>query len=163
MWSDPAIAYLDKARSSTNHDIARRMRFGGLFYLLCAISIVLFSPDLREQSSIIAFIVCFFILALLRLFVFKQVELNTFSDALIERLIFTVYVLTALSWVGFFIIILATINEISDGVLIAIAVTIGFLSGGISATAPRMALMTTFASLIFFKSGFEEVFVMCLK
>ena len=149
MWSDPAIAYLDKARSSTNHDIARRMRFGGLFYLLCAISIVLFSPDLREQSSIIAFIVCFFILALLRLFVFKQVELNTFSDALIERLIFTVYVLTALSWVGFFIIILATINEISDGVLIAIAVTIGFLSGGISATAPRMALMTTFASLIF--------------
>ena len=149
MWSDPAIAYLDKARSSTNHDIARRMRFGGLFYLLCAISIVLFSPDLREQSSIIAFIVCFFILALLRLFVFKQVELNTFSDALIERLIFTVYVLTALSWVGFFITILATINEISDGVLIAIAVTIGFLSGGISATAPRMALMTTFASLIF--------------
>ena len=149
MWSDPAIAYLDKARSSTNHDIARRMRFGGLFYLLCAISIVLFSPDLREQSSIIAFIVCFFILALLRLFLFKQVELNTFSDALIERLIFTVYVLTALSWVGFFIIILATINEISDGVLIAIAVTIGFLSGGISATAPRMALMTTFASLIF--------------
>ena len=149
MWFDPAIAYLDKARSSTNHDIARRMRFGGLFYLLCAISIVLFSPDLREQSSIIAFIVCFFILALLRLFVFKQVELNTFSDALIERLIFTVYVLTALSWVGFFIIILATINEISDGVLIAIAVTIGFLSGGISATAPRMALMTTFASLIF--------------
>ncbi len=149
MWFDPAIAYLDTARSSTNHDIARRMRFGGLFYLLCAISIVLFSPDLREQSSIIAFIVCFFILALLRLFVFKQIELNTFSDALIERLIFTVYVLTALSWVGFFIIILATINEISDGVLIAIAVTIGFLSGGISATAPRMALMTTFASLIF--------------
>ncbi len=149
MWSDPAIAYLDKARSSTNHDIARRMRFGGLFYLLCAISIVLFSLDLREQSSIIAFIVCFFILALLRLFLFKQVELNTFSDALIERLIFTVYVLTALSWVGFFIAILATINEISDGVLIAVAVTIGFLSGGISATAPRMALMTTFASLIF--------------
>lgn len=88
MWSDPAIAYLDKARSNTNHDIARRMRFGGVFYLLCAISIVLFSPDLREQSSIITFIVLFFILVLLRLFLYKQVELNSISDPLIERLIF---------------------------------------------------------------------------
>lgn len=157
MWSDPAIAYLDKARRSTNHDIARRMRFGGLFYLLCGTSIVLFSPDLRGQSSIIAFIVFFFILALLRLFVFKQVKLNTLSDALIERLIIAIYSLTALSWAGFFITILAAINETSDGVLIAIAVTIGFLSGGISATAPRMALMTTFASLIFLPCLFSLV------
>lgn len=149
MWSDPAIAYLDKARSNTNHDIARRMRFGGVFYLLCAISIVLFSPDLREQSSIITFIVLFFILVLLRLFLYKQVELNSISDPLIERLIFLMYGLTALSWAGFFITILTTINGMSDGVLIAIAVTIGFLTGGISATAPRMWLMTTFACLIF--------------
>lgn len=125
------------------------MRFGGVFYLLCAISIVLFSPDLREQSSIITFIVLFFILVLLRLFLYKQVELNSISDPLIERLIFLMYGLTALSWAGFFITILTTINGMSDGVLIAIAVTIGFLTGGISATAPRMWLMTTFACLIF--------------
>ena len=149
MWLDPEIAYYDKARSSTNHDIARRMRFGGLFYLLCGISIVLFSPDLRGQLSMIAFISFFFILALLRLIIFKLAGTNTYSDSLIERFIFTVYALTALSWSGFFIFILTTINEINDGMLITIAVTIGLLSGGISATAPRIALMITFACIIY--------------
>lgn len=149
MWSDPEIAYLDKARSNTNHDIAQRMRFGGLFYLLCGISIVLFSPDLRGQPSMIAFIGFFFILALLRLVIFKLTQINTYSNSLIERFIFTAYGLTALSWSGFFIFILMTINGMIDGVLIAIAVTIGFLSGGISATAPRMALMLTFACMIY--------------
>lgn len=149
MWLDPEIAYYDKARSSTNHDIARRMRFGGLFYLLCGISIVLFSPDLRGQLSMIAFIGFFFILALLRLIIFKLAGTNTYSDSLIERFIFTVYALTALSWSGFFIFILTTINEINDGMLITIAVTIGLLSGGISATAPRIALMITFACIIY--------------
>lgn len=149
MWLDPEIAYYDKARSSTNHDIARRMRFGGLFYFLCGISIVLFSPDLRGQLSMIAFISFFFILALLRLIIFKLAGTNTYSDSLIERFIFTVYALTALSWSGFFIFILTTINEINDGMLITIAVTIGLLSGGISATAPRIALMITFACIIY--------------
>lgn len=149
MWLDPEIAYYDKARSSTNHDIARRMRFGGLFYLLCGISIVLFSPDLRGQLSMIALIGFFFILALLRLIIFKLAGTNTYSDSLIERFIFTVYALTALSWSGFFIFILTTINEINDGMLITIAVTIGLLSGGISATAPRIALMITFACIIY--------------
>ena len=158
MWLDPEIAHLDKLRLSTSHDIVRRMRFGGIFYLLCGISIVQFSPDLHGQPSMIAFLVVFFMLALLRLMVFKQVGCSNWFDTHIEYFIFSIYVLTALGWSAFFISILTLINTMSDGVLIAIIVTIGFLAGGISATAPRMKLMTSFACLIYLPCLFSLAF-----
>jgi len=66
LWSDPEVAGLERVRISTNQDMAGRMRWGGMFYVLCCIAIILTSPMLRAQPAAAVFVISFLALAVTR-------------------------------------------------------------------------------------------------
>ncbi|SER47455.1 hypothetical protein SAMN05421690_102934 [Nitrosomonas sp. Nm51] len=141
MWSDPEIVYREKVRIATNLDIAARMRLGGLFYVLCSIGVIMMSPALHAQPYIALFIIFFIILAVLRLYIYRQAVLYyNSSEKLIENAILAIYILTALGWSIFLIWIFMSVDEIDNGTALGILCTIGFVSGGIAAISPRIRL-----------------------
>ena len=153
MWSDPEVANLEKARISTNQDMARRMRLGGLFYVLCCSAIVLMSPVLLAQPYIAIFFGLFIILAALRLVIYKRgLNLNDRNEKQIEYLISAIYITTALTWAIFLTWILLSISMLDTSTTLAIISTVGFVAGGIAATSPRIQLMLAFALLIYLPS-----------
>lgn len=153
MWSDPEVASLEKVRISTNQDMARRMRWGGLFYVLCCSSIVLMSPVLRVQPYIAIFAGLFIILATLRLIIYKRgLNLNDRNEKQIEYSISAIYITTALTWAIFLTWILLSISILDSSTTLAIISTVGFVAGGIAATSPRIQLMLAFALLIYLPS-----------
>lgn len=158
MWSDPEVANLQRVRMSTNQDMARRMRLGGLFYVLCCSVIVAMSPALRAQSYIAIFIVLFVILAVLRLIIYQQAfKLHDKNEAFIERSVSAIYITTALIWAVFLIWIFLSIDTIDSGTALAVISTVGFVAGGIAATSPRIRLMLAFTVLIYLPSLFSLV------
>ena len=56
MWSDPEVASLEKVRISTNQGVAGRMRWGGIFYVLCCVAIILTSSVLRAHPASTVFV-----------------------------------------------------------------------------------------------------------
>lgn len=153
MWSDPKVLHLEKVRSSTNQDVAQRMKFGGLFYVLCCTAIILMSPVLRSQPFIAGFIVLFFILALLRVIVCKhafcQKEIH---ESHIEFSISAIFISTAIIWAGFLTWIFISIHTIDSAATLAVIATVGFVAGGIAATSPHIRLMLAFAAIIYLPS-----------
>jgi len=153
MWSDPEVVNLEKVRVSTNQDVAQRMRLGGLFYVLCSVAIILTSPVLITQPFMAIFVVVFIILALSRFIIctraFNQ-QIN--QTVFVETSIAAIYLLTALTWAAFLVWIFSSISEIDSGTTLAVICTVGFISGGIAATAPRIRLMLAFALLIYLPS-----------
>ena len=153
MWSDPEVVNLEKVRVSTNQDVAQRMRLGGLFYVLCSVAIILTSPVLITQPFMAIFVVVFIILALSRFIIctraFNQQNNQT---VFVETSIAAIYLLTALTWAAFLVWIFSSISEIDSGTTLAVICTVGFISGGIAATAPRIRLMLAFALLIYLPS-----------
>lgn len=94
MWSDPEVANLQRVSMSTNQDMVRRMRLGGLFYVLCCSVIVAMSPVLRAQSYGVIFVVLFVILAVLRLIIYQQAfKLHDRNEAFIERPVSAIYII----------------------------------------------------------------------
>lgn len=158
MWSDPEVANLEKVRISTNQDMAQRMRLGGLFYVLCSSAIVLISSVLHGQPYIAIFIGLFVILAISRLTVYKR-ALNLYdrNEKQIEYSISMIYITTALTWAIFLTWILISIRTLDSGTTLAVISTVGFVAGGIAATAPRIRLMLAFAHLIYLPSLFSLV------
>lgn len=153
MWSDPEVANLEKVRISTNQDMARRMRLGGLFYVLCCSAIVLMSPVLLAQPYIAIFFGLFIILAALRLIIYKRgLNLNDRNEKQIEYSISAIYITTALTWAIFLTWILLSISILDSSTTLAIISTVGFVAGGIAATSPRIQLMLAFALLIYLPS-----------
>ncbi|MDP1787394.1 HAMP domain-containing sensor histidine kinase [Nitrosomonas sp.] len=158
MWSDPEVASLENVHISTNQDMARRMRLGGLFYVLCCSAIVLMSPVLLAQLYIAIFLGLFIILAVLRLFIYKRgLNLYCRNEKQIECAISVIYVTTALAWVIFLSWILLSISMLDSSATLAIISTVGFVAGGIAATSPRIQLMLAFAFLIYLPSLFSLV------
>lgn len=158
MWSDPEVANLEKVRISINQDVARRMRLGGLFYVLCCSAIVLMSPVLYAQPYIAIFVGLFVILAVLRLFIYKR-ALNFYgrNEKQIEYAISAIYITTALTWVIFLTWILLSNSMLDSSTTLAVISTVGFVAGGIAATSPRIRLMLAFAHLIYLPSLFSLV------
>jgi len=158
MWSDPEVANLEKVRISTNQDMARRMRLGGLFYVLCCSAIVLMSPVLLAQPYVAIFFGLFIILAVSRLIIYKRgLNLNDRNEKQIEYSISAIYITTALTWAIFLIWIFLSISMLDSGSTLAIISTVGFVAGGIAATSPRIQLMLAFALLIYLPSLFSLV------
>lgn len=67
------MASLERVRISTNRDMAGRMRWGGMFYVLCCSAIILTSTVLSAQLYSVVFVMIFLALAILRLIIYKQV------------------------------------------------------------------------------------------
>ncbi len=155
IWSDPEAINLENVRSSTNQDVARRMRLGGLFYVLCSVAIILISPVLRSQPFIISFIILFSILAIFRFIIFKRAFSLSKNEKLIEYAIGFIYISTAVIWAFFLFWIFLTIGNIDSVTFLAVIATAGFTAGGIAATSPRIRLMLTFAILIYLPSLFS--------
>ena len=143
----------DSARTGTNQDIVRRMRWGGVFYVVCSGAAILLSPALAPQSLAYLFIVLFIFLAALRLAVFKYTfdTINP-NETVVERAVMTVYLATAISWSAFFIWVFDSIKAIDNGAAMAVISTAGIMSGGIAATSPRIGLMLAFAILLYLPS-----------
>lgn len=153
MWSDPGVAKLEQVRISTNQDMARRMRLGGLFYVLCCGAIVLMSPVLRTQPYIALFVALFVILAISRFVVYRRaLILFDRNEQQIEYSISTIYITTALGWTIFLIWIFLSINILDSSVTLAVISTVGFVAGGIAATSPRIRLMLVYAVIIYLPS-----------
>lgn len=153
MWSDPEVANLEQVRISTNQDVAGRMRWGGMFYVLCCIAIILTSPVLRAHPASTVFALFFIALAVSRLIIYKQVTgLRLSNQALIERSISAVYVATSFIWGVFLRWIFLSISAIDSGAILAVISTVGFIAGGIAATSPRIRLMLAFAVLVYLPS-----------
>lgn len=153
MWSDPGVAKLEQVRISTNQDMARRMRLGGLFYVLCCGAIVLMSPVLRTQPYIALFVALFVILAISRFVVYKRaLILFDRNEQQIEYSISTIYITTALGWTIFLIRVFLSINILDSSVTLAVISTVGFVAGGIAATSPRIRLMLVYAVIIYLPS-----------
>ncbi len=153
MWSDPEVANLEQVRISTNQDVAGRMRWGGMFYVLCCIAIILTSPVLRAHPASTVFALFFIALAVTRLIIYKQVTgLRLSNQALIERSISAVYVATSFIWGVFLCWIFLSISAIDSGAILAVISTVGFIAGGIAATSPRIRLMLAFAVLVYLPS-----------
>lgn len=158
MWSDPEVANLEKVRISTNQDMARRMRLGGLFYVLCSSAIGLISPVLYAQPYIAIFVGLFIILAISRLIVYKRaLNSDARNEQQIEYSISAIYITTALTWAIFLTWILLSIRILDSGATLAVISTVGFVAGGIAATSPRIRLMLAFALLIYLPSLFSLV------
>ncbi|MBX3616483.1 response regulator [Nitrosomonas sp.] len=153
MWSDPEVAHLEAVRISTNQDMVQRMRLGGLFYVLCCSAALLTSPELTVQPYIFIFDVLFIVLAIFRLTIYRYAsKFRNNSEATLEYSIAAIYVATALVWGGFQVWIFFSVEAIDNGVALAIIATVGFIAGGIAATAPRIRLMLAFAVLIYLPS-----------
>jgi signal transduction histidine kinase/CheY-like chemotaxis protein len=153
MWSDPEVASLEKVRISTNQDVAGRMRWGGIFYVLCCVAIILTSSVLRAHPASTVFVLSFIVLAVTRLIIYKQVTgLHLSNQPLIERLISTVFVATSFIWGVFLCWIFLSISAIDSGAILAVISTVGFIAGGIAATSPRIRLMIVFAVLVYLPS-----------
>lgn len=153
MWSDPGVAKLEQVRISTNQDMARRMRLGGLFYVLCCGAIVLMSPVLRTQPYIALFVALFVILAISRFVVYRRaLILFDRNEQQIEYSISTIYITTALGWTIFLIRVFLSINILDSSVTLAVISTVGFVAGGIAATSPRIRLMLVYAVIIYLPS-----------
>lgn len=159
MWSDPAGINLEAVHISTNQDMVRRMRFGGLFYILRSVAVILMSPVLRAQPYIAIFVVIFIFLAVMRIVVCRHALERTIDDQTrIEGYIATLYILTALTWSAFLNWVYSSIS-ISDGAAtLATISTVGFITGGVAATAPRIRLMLVFSTLIYLPSFFSLMF-----
>lgn len=153
MWSDPEVASLEKVRISTNQDVAGRMRWGGIFYVLCCVAIILTSSVLRAHPASTVFVLSFIVLAVTRLIIYKQVTgLHLSNQPLIERLISAVFVATSFIWGVFLCWIFLSISAIDSGAILAVISTVGFIAGGIAATSPRIRLMIVFAVLVYLPS-----------
>ncbi|MBS0587938.1 MAG: response regulator [Proteobacteria bacterium] len=153
LWSDPEVAGLERVRISTNQDMAGRMRWGGMFYVLCCIAIILTSPMLRAQPAAAVFVISFLALAVTRLIIYKQVTGSHLSNqSLIEYSISAVYIATSFIWGIFLIWIFLSISAIDSGAILAVISTVGFIAGGIAATSPRIRLMLVFAVLVYLPS-----------
>lgn len=153
LWSDPEVAGLERVRISTNQDMAGRMRWGGMFYVLCCIAIILTSPMLRAQPAAAVFVISFLALAVTRLIIYKQVTGSHLSNqSLIEYSISAVYIATSFIWGIFLIWIFLSISAIDSGAILAVISTVGFIAGGIAATSPRIRLMLFFAVLVYLPS-----------
>lgn len=149
-WSDPEVASLERVRISTNRDMAGRMRWGGMFYVLCCSAIILTSTVLSAQPYSVVFVMIFLALAILRLIIYKQVtgsHLN--NQSRIEWSISAIYIATSFTWGVFLSWIFLSINAIDNGAILAIISTVGFIAGGIAATSPRIRLMLVFALLVY--------------
>lgn len=156
MWSDPEIVNLAKIRISANQDMARRMRFGGLFYILCSTAIILMSPILGAQPYILIFVVVFIFLAVMRFVIYKYVlDQHDDNQTQAEYYISALYILTALTWSIFLNWIFSSISVSDSAATLAIIATVGFFSGGIAAISPRIRLMLTFSLLIYLPSLFS--------
>ncbi|TXI16692.1 MAG: response regulator [Nitrosomonas sp.] len=152
IWSDPEAINIENVRSGTNRDVARRMRLGGLFYVLCCAAIILMSPILRSQPYIASFIILFSILALLRFITYRRAISQNNNEKLIEWIIPVIYIATALTWAFLLFWVFLTIGKIDSVTFLAVIATAGFTAGGIAATAPRIRLMLVFAILIYLPS-----------
>jgi len=149
-WSDPEVASLERVRISTNQDMAGRMRWGGMFYVLCCSAIILTSPVLGAQPYSVVFVIIFLALAILRLIIYKQViSLRLSSQSRIEWSISAIYIATSFTWGVFLSWIFLSINAIDNGAILAVISTVGFIAGGIAATSPRIRLMLVFALLVY--------------
>lgn len=153
MWSDPEVANFEQVRISTNQDVVRRMRWGGVFYVLCCTAIILTSPVLRTQLAAAVFVISFLALAITRLVIYKQVtSLHLNNQTLIERSVSAVYIATSFTWGVFLCWIFLSISAIDSGAVLAVISTVGFIAGGIAATSPRIRLMLVFAALVYLPS-----------
>lgn len=153
MGSISNLSTNDSARTGTNQDMVRRMRWGGFFYVVCCVAAVQLSPSLASQSFAYLFIALFILLAAVRLAVFKYTfDAIKPNEIAIERSVLVVYLATAISWSAFFIWIFDTIKTIDNGAAMAVVSTAGIMSGGIAATSPRIKLMLGFASLLYLPS-----------
>ncbi|MER0169606.1 MAG: response regulator [Nitrosomonas sp.] len=149
-WSDPEVASLERVRISTNQDMAGRMRWGGMFYVLCCSAIILTSPVLGAQPYSVVFVMIFLALAILRLIIYKQVTgLHLRSQSRIEWSISAIYIATSFTWGVFLSWIFLSINAIDNGAILAVISTVGFIAGGIAATSPRIRVMLVFALLVY--------------
>ena len=149
-WSDPEVASLERVRISTNQDMAGRMRWGGMFYVLCCSAIILTSPVLGAQPYSVVFVMIFLALAILRLIIYKQVTgLHFRSQSRIEWSISAIYIATSFTWGVFLSWIFLSINTIDNGAILAVISTVGFIAGGIAATSPRIRVMLVFALLVY--------------
>jgi len=158
MWSDPAVINLDTVRISTNQDMARRMRFGGLFYILCSVAVILMSPVLRAQPYIAIFVVVFVLLAVMRFVVCRYALERMIDDQTrVENYIAALYILTALTWSAFLNWIFSSISVSDGAATLAIISTVGFITGGAAAISPRIRLMLVFSLLIYLPSFFGLV------
>lgn len=153
MASTPEFISNDSARTGTNQDIVRRMRWGGVFYVVCSGAAVLLSPTLASQSLAYLFIVLFIFLAALRLTVFKY-TFDTIkpNETVVEHAVMTAYLATAISWSAFFVWVFDSIKAIDNGAAMVVISTAGIMSGGIAATSPRIGLMMAFATLLYLPS-----------
>ena len=153
MWLDPEVARLAVVRMSTNQDMVQRMRLGGLFYVLCCSASLLMSPELTAQPYIWVFDVFFIVLAILRLLIYRYAaKFSHEKQVLLEFAIAAIYVATALTWGSLLVWIFFSIKTIDTGAALAVIATVGFVAGGIAATAPRIRLMLVFAVLIYLPS-----------
>ncbi|MBK7491462.1 MAG: response regulator [Nitrosomonas sp.] len=149
-WSDPEVASLERVRISTNQDMAGRMRWGGMFYVLCCSAIILTSPVLGAQPYSVVFVMIFLALAILRLIIYKQVTgLHLSNQSRIEWSISAIYIATSFTWGVFLSWIFLSINTIDNGAILAVISTVGFIAGGIAATSPRIRIMLAFALLVY--------------
>lgn len=152
-WSDPEVASLERVRISTNQDMAGRMRWGGMFYVLCCSAIILTSPVLSAQPYSVVFAMIFLALAILRLIIYKRViGSHVNNQARIEGSIAAIYIATSFTWGVFLSWIFLSIDAIDNGAILAIISTVGFIAGGIAATSPRIRLMLVFALLVYVPS-----------
>lgn len=153
MWSDPEVARLEAVRTNANQDMVQRMRLGGLFYVLCCSATLLMSPELTAQPYIFVFDVLFIVLAIARLAIYRYAsKFRTDRAATLEYSIAVIYVVTALVWGSLLVWIFLSIETIDTGAALAVIATVGFVAGGIAATAPRIRLMLAFAVLIYLPS-----------
>lgn len=153
LWSDPEVANLERVRISTNQDVVGRMRWGGMFYVLCCGAIILTSPVLRTQPTVVIFFVAFLTLAIIRLIIYKRAVNSQLSNQLqLEHAIAAVYIATSFIWGVFLSWIFLSISAIDNGAILAVISTVGFIAGGIAATSPRIRLMLVFALLVYLPS-----------
>lgn len=150
MWSDPEVIEDEKIRASANQEIARRMRLGGLFYVVCSSAITQLSTPLSGQPQGIVLISIFIFLSVIRFIVchFALNEPISYTTA-IERSISIIYVATATTWSLLLIWIFTSIGVTEHAATLAVIATVGFIAGGIAATAPRIRLMLVFGFLVY--------------
>ncbi len=150
MWSDPEVIKDEKIRTSTNQEVARRMRLGGLFYVVCCSAITQMSTALSGQFQGILFISIFIVLSVIRFavchFALKESVTRT---RVVEHSISIIYIATATTWSLLLIWIFTSLGVTEHAATLAVIATVGFIAGGIAATAPRIRLMLAFGFLIY--------------
>ena len=150
MWSDPEVIQDEKIRASANQEVARRMRLGGLFYVVCCSAITQMPASLSGQSQGILFISIFIALSLIRFAVCHFALKESVSRIrVVERSISIIYITTASTWSLLLIWIFTSLGVTDHAATLAVIATVGFIAGGIAATAPRIRLMLMFGFLIY--------------